>query len=90
MCEVCRVLKRIMQRGMTLMFIRNKVIYHIFRSPMLWFVRDDDNGHHKIAEEHLKRCDVLLEECNTTLDALEERLANTPKPSEVLDWYSVW
>ena len=30
------------------------------------------------------------EDCNTIVDALEERLANTPKPSEVLDWSSIW
>ena len=68
----------------------DKVIYHIYHSQMLWFTRDKDNGHQKAAEEHLKQCDELLEDCNTMVDALEETLANTPKPSEVLDWSSLW
>ncbi len=67
----------------------HKVIYHIFHSQMIWFVRDDANHHHKVAMEHLKQCDVLLGECNTIVDALEETLYKTPKPSEVLDWSSL-
>ena len=66
------------------------VIYHIYHSQMIWFTRDETNDHQKIAGEHLERCDGLLEDCNTKLDALEETLANTPKPSEVLDWCSLW
>lgn len=61
----------------------DKVIYHIFHSQMLWFTRDDADDHRRVANEHLERC-------NTIVDALEERLANTPKPSEVLDWSSIW
>lgn len=68
----------------------HKVIQHIFHSEMLWFVRDEANGHHKVAGEHLERCEVLLDDCNTMVDALEETLANTPKPSEVLDWGTIW
>ena len=68
----------------------HKVIYHIFHSQMLWFTRDEANDHSKIAGEHLERCDVLLEDCTTMVDALQETLANTPKPSEVLDWRSIW
>ena len=68
----------------------DEVIYHIFHSQEIWFTRDEDNGHQKAAEEHLKQCDELLEDCNTMVDALEETLANTPKPSEVLDWSSLW
>jgi hypothetical protein len=68
----------------------DKSIYHIFHSQMLWFTRDEANGHNKIAGEHLKRCDAALEDCTMIVDALEEKLANTPKPSEVLDWYSLW
>ncbi len=65
---------------------RDKGIYHIFHSQKLWFTRDDAEDHQRAAEEHLKRCDVLLAECSAMLDDLEETLANTPKPSEVLDW----
>ncbi len=67
-----------------------KNIYHIFHSQALWFTRDEPIDHNKAAREHLERCDALLEECNTMVDALEETLANTPKPSEVLDWSSLW
>jgi len=42
--------------------------------------------YHKIADEHLKKCEELLEECNSILEALEYRLSNTPKPSELLGW----
>jgi hypothetical protein len=68
----------------------DKVIYHIYHSQKIWFTRDEDNGHTKSALENLARCDALLEECNTMVDNLEETLANTPKPSEVLDWASLW
>jgi hypothetical protein len=57
---------------------------------MLWFTRDESNGHGKAAREHLERSDGLLEDCTATVDALEETLANTPKPSQVLDWRTVW
>lgn len=65
-------------------------IYHIFHSEMLWFIRDKANVHNEAARQHLERCDSLLEECTAMVDALEETLANTPKPSEVLDWCSIW
>jgi len=32
----------------------------------------------------------LLDECTTMVDDLEETLANTPKPSTVLDWSRLW
>jgi hypothetical protein len=57
---------------------------------MLWFTRDDANGHQKAAGEHLERCDALLADCSVMNAALEETLANTPKPSEVLDWSRLW
>ena len=66
------------------------VIYHIYHSQMLWFVRDEGNNHLKVAEEHLKRCNELLEDCTTIVNELEDTLAKTPKPSEVLDWSSIW
>ena len=50
------------------------------------FVKKKDNGHQKAAEEHLRRSDELLKDCTSRMDALEATLANTPKPSEVLDW----
>ena len=64
-------------------------IYQIFHSQMLWFTRDETNGHGQAASEHLERCDSLLQDCTSMVDALEETLANTPKPSEVLDWRSI-
>ncbi len=65
-------------------------IYHIYHSQTLWFTRDEANGHHEDAEAHLKRCDDLMKDCTTKVDELEETLANTPKPSECLDWCSIW
>jgi hypothetical protein len=67
-----------------------KNIYHIFHSQMLWFTRDEANGHQKAAEAYLERCDTLMKDCTTMVDALEQTLARTPKPSEVLDWNSPW
>lgn len=66
---------------------KDKTIYHIFHSQKLWFTRDEDNGHHEAAREQLEQCDALLKECSTMVNDLEETLANTPKPSEVLDWF---
>jgi hypothetical protein len=63
-------------------------IIHAFHSQM-WFTREENNGHQKAAEEHLKRSDALIKDCTRQVDALEKTLANTPKPSEMLDWNSV-
>jgi len=63
-------------------------ILHAFHSQM-WFTREVNNGHQKAAEEHLKRSDALIKDCTRQVDALEKTLANTPKPSEMLDWNSV-
>jgi hypothetical protein len=68
----------------------DKIIYHIYHSQKLWFTRDEDNGHKKSAQENLDKCNALLNECTTMVDDLEETLANTPKPSEVLDWSRLW
>jgi hypothetical protein len=68
----------------------SKNIYHIYHSQKIWFTRDEDNGHGKSALENLAKCDALLKQCTTMVDKLEETLANTPKPSEVLDWASIW
>jgi hypothetical protein len=69
---------------------RHQSILHIYHSQKIWFTREQDNGHGKAAEEHLKQSDALLEDCTMTVDALEGTLANTPKPSQVLDWRSLW
>jgi hypothetical protein len=66
-----------------------KSIYHIYHSQKLWFTRNDAIIHNKTAGEHLERADALLDDCANKVDALEETLANTPKPSEVLDWNSL-
>jgi hypothetical protein len=68
----------------------DKIIYHIYHSQKLWFLRDEDNGHSKAARASLERCDALLDECTTMVDDLEETLANTPKPSTILDWSRLW
>lgn len=68
----------------------DKVIYHIYHSQKIWFTRDEDSGHRRAARENLARCGALLDECTAMVDDLEETLANTPKPSEILDWTSLW
>jgi hypothetical protein len=60
-------------------------LFHKLHSQTL-FARESDNGHQKAAEEHLRRSDELLKDCTDQVDALEETLANTPKPSEMLNW----
>ena len=65
----------------------DEVIYHIYHSQMIWFAIDEANDYNEVADDNLKRCDVLLQDCSTMVNALEEKLANTPKPSEVLDWW---
>jgi hypothetical protein len=67
-----------------------KSILHIYHSQKLWFTRDEDNGHSKAARESLEKCGALLDECTIMVDDLEETLANTPKPSTVLDWSRLW
>ena len=64
-------------------------ILNIYHSEKLWFTVEKKNGHQKAAEEHLKRSDDLINDCTKKVDALEETLANTPKPSEMMDWESV-
>lgn len=68
-----------------------KVIYHIYHSQKIWFAQEEKKTDHQdSAKENLKRSDVLLKDCADRVDALEETLANTPKPSEVLDWGRLW
>jgi uncharacterized damage-inducible protein DinB len=68
-----------------------KTILHIYHSQDIWFAQEQKkNDHQESAKENLKRSDALLKDCTTKVDALEETLANTPKPSEMLDWRSLW
>ncbi len=43
----------------------------------------------EIAEDYLKKSDIKLEACDKILKALEKRLKESPKPSEVLAWEEV-
>jgi ribonuclease D len=62
-------------------------LYHkLHAQSSTWFGKNEDNGHQKAAEEHLKRSNELLNDCTNKVDALEETLANTPKPSQMLNW----
>ena len=65
-------------------------ILQIFHSEKLWFTRQPNNGHADSAEAHIKESTEVLKDCTEKNDALEETLANTPKPSEVLDWSRLW
>lgn len=48
--------------------------------------KEKDNGHQAAAEQHLARSEELMKDCTNRVDALEETLANTPKPSLSIDW----
>ena len=61
-------------------------IYRFYHSQEIWFEPEKPNLHSQVARECLDRCDSLLRECTAMVDALEETLANTPKPSQMLDW----
>ena len=61
-------------------------IWQIYHSEKLWFTQEKNNGHADSAAAHLEESAALLEDCATRMDALEETLANTPKPSEALNW----
>ena len=67
-----------------------QTILHIYHSQKIWFTRDEDNTHQKSARKNLDKCNELLDECKTMNKDLEETLANTPKPSTVLDWSKLW
>lgn len=67
-----------------------KNIYDIYHSQMIWFTREDSNKHNETAGENLKKAGKLLDDCTIMVENLEETLANTPKPSEVLDWSRLW
>jgi hypothetical protein len=51
-----------------------------------YFAQEKSNGHQAAAEAHLKRSEELMQDCTNQVDALEETLANTPKPSLAIDW----
>ena len=65
-------------------------IWQIYHSEKLWFTQEKNNGHADSAEAHLKESAAVLKDCTERVEALEETLANTPKPSEVLDWGRLW
>jgi hypothetical protein len=69
--------------------IKEDNIYQTFHSQKLWFTYEKKNEHQKDAEKFLKRSDELMKDCTNKVDALEETLANTPKPSQMLDWDTV-
>ena len=60
-------------------------LFHKLHAQSL-FPRKENNGHQQAAEEHLRQSHELLKDCTDKVDALEETLANTPKPSEMLAW----
>jgi DNA polymerase III alpha subunit len=64
-------------------------ILSIYHSEKLWFAQEEKNNHLKEAEEHLKRSNELMKDCTNQVDELEETLANTPKPSEMLNWDTI-
>jgi len=64
-------------------------ILSIYHSEKLWFAQEEKNNHLKEAEEHLRRSDELMKDCTNQVDELEETLANTPKPSEMLNWDTI-
>lgn len=67
----------------------NSLFHKLHARNSILFIKQKNNGHQQAAEEHLRRSDELLKDCTDRMDALEETLANTPKPSEVLGWDSM-
>jgi hypothetical protein len=62
-------------------------LFHKIHSES-FLAKKEDNGHQAAAEESLRRSEELMKDCTERVDALEEILANTPKPSEMLNWGS--
>ncbi len=60
-------------------------LFHKLHSQSL-FPKEENSGHQQAAEEHLRQSGDLLKDCTDKVDALEETLANTPKPSQMLNW----
>jgi len=65
-------------------------IWQIYHSQKIWFTQEKNNGHTDSAKAHLKESADVLKDCTERVEALEETLANTPKPSEVLAWSRLW
>lgn len=63
-------------------------LFHKLHSES-FLTKKEDNGHQAAAEESLRRSEELMKDCTEKVDALEETLANTPKPSEMLNWGSM-
>ena len=61
-------------------------LFHKLHSEQGIFTKQESNGHQAAAEEHLRRSEELMKDCTERVDALEDTLAHTPKPSEVLNW----
>jgi hypothetical protein len=61
-------------------------LFHKLHSQSGIYSEQESNGHQAAAEAHLKRSEDLMKDCTDQVDALEETLANTPKPSEAIDW----
>jgi hypothetical protein len=61
-------------------------LFHKLHSQSGIYSKQESNGHQAAAEAHLKRSEDLMKDCTDQVDALEETLANTPKPSEAIDW----
>jgi ribonuclease D len=64
----------------------SELFHKIHAQQSALFAKPPDNGHQAAAEEHLRRSEELMKDCTEQVDALEETLANTPKPSEMLNW----
>jgi hypothetical protein len=60
-------------------------LFHKLHSEQ-FLSKEASNGHQAAAEEHLRRSEALMKDCTDQVDALEETLANTPKPSLAIDW----
>jgi hypothetical protein len=61
-------------------------LFHKLHSQSGIYAKQKGNPHQAAAEEHLARSEALMNDCTDRVDALEETLANTPKPSEAIDW----
>jgi uncharacterized damage-inducible protein DinB len=65
----------------------HQTILHIYHSQDIWFAQEQKKDDHQAsAKENLKRSDAILRDCSDQVNTLEVTLANTPKPSEMLDW----
>jgi hypothetical protein len=60
-------------------------LFHKLHSEQ-FLIKEESNGHQAAAEAHLRRSEAHLKDCTDQVDALEETLANTPKPSIAIDW----